>query len=322
MFEIIKNDITRVCVDAIVNAANPALSGGGGVDGAIHRAAGKGLDRECAALGGCPRGEARITAGYCLPCKYVIHTAGPVWSGGDKGEENILRACYRSSLELAQKHGCTSVAFPLISSGIYGYPVKDAYRIACEEIIDYLSSHEVDVYLVLMPQICDIIFEGTRRRFDKYVVKTAPMCAGYAMMRSCAKLTYADSAVNEEGQLSEDKIRSMLDESFARMLMRKIDEKQMTDAECYKRANVDRKLFSKIRSDEGYHPSKTTALAFAVALRLDEEETRELLAKAGYALSRSNIGDIIVEYYIAHKKYDIYEINETLFAYDMKLLGR
>lgn len=141
--QIVTGDITRLAVDAIVNAANESLLGGGGVDGAIHRAAGPALLEECRLVGGCPTGEARITRGYLLPAKFVIHTVGPVWRGGGSGEEASLASCYRSSLELAQRHGCRTIAFPAISTGIFGFPAERAAVIAAETVGAFLEGHDI-----------------------------------------------------------------------------------------------------------------------------------------------------------------------------------
>ena len=145
--KIVLADITTLKVDAIVNAANSTLLGGGGVDGAIHRAAGRGLLEECRTLGGCPAGQARITKGYNLPAKHVIHTVGPVWYGGNEGEPETLKSCYESSLALARENGCKTVAFPLISAGIYGYPHEEALRIAVETI--KAKGEDIDVTIAL-----------------------------------------------------------------------------------------------------------------------------------------------------------------------------
>ncbi len=307
--QIVRNDITKMQVDAIVNAANETLLGGSGVDGAIHQAAGPELLAECRTLHGCKTGQAKITKGYHLPAKFVIHTVGPVWEGGSYGERELLVSAYRSSLELALEHRCETVAFPLISSGVFGYPKDQALKVAVDTIGDFLLQHDMTVYLVIFDKAAHTIGgklfsdiaayiddryaeehtdsdeEQLRRRFR--VLASAPMPEAEAAPAA------APSSLNEALE--------MMDESFSQMLLRKIDEVGLTDAECYKRANVDRRLFSKIRSDIHYKPSKPTAMAFAVALELPLEEAREMLQKAGFAFS--------------------HEINEALFAFDQSLLG-
>ena len=327
--QIVRNDITKMQVDAIVNAANETLLGGSGVDGAIHQAAGPELLAECRTLHGCKTGQAKITKGYRLPAKFVIHTVGPVWEGGNYGERDLLVSAYRSSLELALEHRCETVAFPLISSGVFGYPKDQALKVAVDTIGDFLLQHDMTVYLVIFDKAAytiggklfsdiaayiddryveehtDSDVEQRRRRLR--ILASAPMPEAEAAPAA------APSSLNEALE--------MLDESFSQMLLRKIDEAGLTDAECYKRANVDRRLFSKIRSDIHYKPSKPTAMAFAVALELPLEEAREMLQKAGFAFSHASKFDIIVEYFIAHRNYNIFEINEALFAFDQSLLG-
>ena len=424
--QIVKGDITKMKVDAVVNAANTSLLGGGGVDGCIHRAAGRELLAECRTLGGCKTGDAKITKGYNLPCKYVIHTPGPIWHGGAYGERELLISCYNRSLALAEEHSCKTVAFPLISAGEYGYPKDKALETAVNTISGFLAAYDMTVYIVIkvpkgtVAKVYQDIFTKERSAYaipndaisstgdepvpGKYVQDVlqnnasdrgaaaypndatpstgdGPVPGKYVQdvqtystsnnnipetgensqqnvdisEQKGTKRTYYDknefqinkrlfsdilryidehySCANErlyesaclrqeaDEESSLKKALSKMDESFSQMLLRKIDEKGITDAECYKRANIDRKLFSKIRKNADYRPSKPTAVAFAVALELSPEETEELLRKAGYALSHSSRFDIIVEYFILNGKYNIFEINEALFAFDQSLLG-
>lgn len=379
---IVRNDITKMEVDAIVNAANTALCGGSGVDGAIHRAAGPELLAECRQLGGCARGHAKITKAYRLPGKYVIHTVGPVWQGGGHGECDVLASCYRSSLELALEYHCETIAFPLISSGVYGYPKTQALRIATKAICDFLQEQEMTVYLVLFDReafrIGQELFDSIAAYIDQQYVedhtdsadersrwrayrdlempvlqspgqpeplrqvmaaeppdkakrKKAPPKAKKRFFQKAFEKAASEApcamaaaplmpaAVQGDWSLA-DALRQM-DEGFSETLLRLIDQRGMTDAQCYKKANIDRKLFSKIRGNPAYRPSKATALAFAVALELSLNETEEFLRKAGFALSRSSKFDIIVEYFISRECYDVIMINEALFAFDQSLLG-
>ncbi len=348
--EIIRNDITKMRVDAIVNATNERLQASGGVDAAIHRKAGPELEEACRRLKGCKPGAAKVTGGYGLPAKYVIHTVGPVWHGGLFGEKKRLESCYRTSLELAKAHGCKSVAFPLISSGVYGYPKDKALRVAMDTITEFLMENDMLVYLVLFDQsafqISSKLFTSIQSYIDDHYVqrheerfrqlqireelecamcrpepepetareicdnRPAPAPRPASVYMSCPSQT-----------MSLNEVLNQIDESFSEMLLRKIDEKGMKDSACYKKANINRKLFSKIRSDRLYKPSKPTVLAFAIALELSLEETREMLQKAGFALSHSNKFDIIVEYFIQNEIYDIFQINEALFSFDQSLLG-
>ena len=327
---IVRNDITTMRVDAIVNAANESLLGGGGVDGCIHRAAGPELLAECRRLGRCRTGEAKLTRGYRLPCKYIIHTVGPVWHGGDHGEQEQLVSCYRTSLALARKHHCQTVAFPLISSGVYGYPKEQALRTAMDAIGAFLLEHDMTVYLVIFDrsayQISSRLFADIAAYIDDHYVdahtdfiRSRPCPASIPVETQMAP-SPAFSPASRPPRSLDDRLKH-LDAGFSETLLTRIDRSGKKDSEIYKRANVDRKLFSKIRSNPDYRPSKPTALAFAIALELDLTETRDLIARAGYALSRSSKFDVIIEYFISQRNYNIYEINEALFAFDQSLLG-
>ncbi len=330
-FSLVRNDIVNMRVDAIVNAANSSLAPGGGVCGAIFAAAGRtALEKACRAIGHCDVGDAVITPGFDLPARYVIHAVGPIWQGGSRGEADLLQSCYTRALHLARENGCESIAFPLISSGIFGYPKPQALRVAINAIEEFLLKYEMQVYLVIFDRaallISERLYENIQRYIDdRYVeLRAFPRQAAEALPHARQRAEQADlplaAPCATPGKRSLDDLLGHLDESFSRMLLRLIDEKGMTDVEVYKRANLDRKLFSKIRK-EGYNPSKQTALALAIALRLNLDETKDLLGRAGYALSHSNKFDIIIEYFIEEGVYDIFEINEALFAFEQRLLG-
>ncbi len=355
--KLVREDITKIKVDAVVNAANKTLLGGGGVDGAIHAAAGPRLLDECRTLGGCETGEAKITGGYNMPCKYIIHTVGPIWQGGGNNEEQLLYSCYRNSLELAtrEEYACESVAFPLISSGIYGYPKAQALRVAERAITDFLENSDITVYLIIFDkralEISEDIFGKIEQKVnDFYVAEREKADARRSAMHNIASFSLSappqrpkesrkkearaqdeeicgSAAAFEEPRLSKlesielDKDEEfVLDESFSEMLIRKIDELGLTDPQCYKKANVDRRLFSKIRSNPLYRPSKQTALALGIALELSVDELSELIGKAGYALSPSLLGDVIVLTCLKEGIYNIITINEILFKHDMPIL--
>lgn len=345
--QFVRNDITKMECDAIVNAANETLLGGGGVDGAIHRAAGPALLSECIQLHGCKTGCAKITKGYNLKCKYIIHTVGPVWHGGDRDEEKLLRSCYESSLRLAKEYNCKSIAFPLISTGVYGYPVSKGLKVAIDTAVNFLMENDMLIYIVFFGKdstaVGNNLISDLKQYIDDNYVE-AHTDPDFELMRSMHISNILDSceiqqvpynhvpqgdrvcsAALEETEKGNaplsDYLKNVKDESFSQMLLRKIDESGITDSECYHRANIDRKLFSKIRSNPNYRPAKPTVLAFCIALHLSLNETREMLMKAGYALSHSSVFDIVVEYFIINNIYDIYQINEALFELDQKLLG-
>ena len=356
---IVRNDITKLNVDAIVNAANTQLQMGGGVCGAIFSAAGANqLQAACDNLAPIQTGEAVITKGYGLSAKYIIHTAGPIYMDGTHDEEALLRACYKNSLDLAKKHKCESIAFPIISSGIYGYPKAEALSVATGEIGKWLRANDIEVFLVvydkasfaimqdLLSEIKAFIDENYIDEKDKRLGRVRHDSEGTRMLRLEAKeydevsshtrsLSEPQNLYQRIPGVFEDSLKTQvfqptaslnnlvvnLDEPFSATLLRLIDQKGKTDVEIYKRANLDRKLFSKIRAGKGYMPSKKTAVALAIALELSMGETNDLLKRAGFALSRSVVFDVIIEYFIARKRYDVFEINNVLFEYDQPLLG-
>ena len=336
--KIIRQDITKIKCDAIVDPTDVHYSHGGGVDAAIHDAASAELYHACVDQGKLEVGKAVITPAFSLPCKYVIHTVGPWWKGGENGEETLLRSCYYESLKLAIANKCKSIAFPLIASGTFGFPKDKVLKIAVDEIGNFLLENEMLVYIVVFDKtsysISEKLFTDIENYIDDHYVDTHAdygrdfICMEMPMEAPCARRSKAKRDAIEicasKTKLSEeglDDILKKLDESFSQMLLRKIDEKGITDAECYKKANVDRKLFSKIRSNVNYKPSKTTVIAFAIALELSLDETEDLLRKAGFALSHSNKFDVIIEYFITHGTYNIFEINEVLYQFDQSTLG-
>jgi O-acetyl-ADP-ribose deacetylase (regulator of RNase III) len=320
---IIRDDITTLHVEAIVNAANTDLQMGGGVCGAIFKAAGPGVMQAAAdALAPIKTGQAAITPGFDLPAKYVIHAAGPIYSHWRPEQAAAYLAdAYRNSLQLAADKGLVSIAFPLIASGIYGFPKDQAFQIATDTIRDFLETHELEVYLVVYDkdsfELSQALVDDVEAYIDEHYVDE-----NYVYRRD--EVVHAEAMMVPEMALDGLNIEDLignLDEPFGMALMRLIDAKGMTDVEVYKRANMDRKLFSKIRTGKDYVPSKRNVLALAIGLRLDLEETDELLERAGYAISHSQKGDVIVEYFILNGNYDIYEINGVLFEYDQPTLG-
>ncbi len=328
-FTIVRQDITKMKVDAIVNAANTDLAMGGGVCGAIFNAAGSvKLQEACDKVSPIKTGGAAITPGFKLPAKYVIHAAGPIYHQWNAEEnEKLLRSAYTESLKLAAKNKCGSIAFPLISSGIYGYPKEEALQVAVAAIKDFLAENDMDVYLVIFDRASFTVSEKLMGAVESYIDENYAD-SHFISRREISNVDYeeihtqfiAQKESLAASQILEDFIDN-LDEPFNTTLLRLIDAKGKTDSEVYKRANIDRKLFSKIRTGKGYMPSKRTILALAVSLELTLEETDDLLERAGYALSHSQKFDVIVEFFIVNGKYDIFEINEVLFKYDQPLLG-
>ncbi len=369
-FSIVRNDITRMKADAIVNTANPRPVVGAGTDAAVHRAAGPDLLEARRAIGDIPVGRTAVTPGFGLPARYVIHAVGPVWQGGEAGEEALLRQCYDSALARAAELGCASVAFPLLSAGIYGFPRDRALRVAESAFRAFLADHEMMIWLVVFDKgsfaVSEVLFRavesfldetyveeklkeeyrGSRRErgafrpfrsprreeaarrqeaereavlSDSVILSSAPAAPGIPIGPEEGKLPPLGAAGAGEEDLNAW-LRQM-DRGFSETLLALIDASGETDAAVYKRANVDRKLFSKIRSNPDYRPSKPTALAFAFALGLDLEGTRDLLARAGYALSHSSKFDLIVEYFLSRGVYDLFQVNEILFSFDQPLIG-
>lgn len=352
--QIVRNNIADMQVDAVVNAANSRLQMGSGVCGAIFNAAGaQELQHACNAIGGCPTGEAVITPGFQLPAKWIIHAVGPVWHGGDCGEEALLRSAYTSALKLAQEKQLRSIAFPLISSGIYGYPKNQALQVALSAIQSFLLEvYDMDAYLVVFDsrafQLSSKLSANIKSYIDEHYVRTAESAYASRRLRDeemgffnapCAAPNMPDDAASAPKALHceaaphaaapRSSLHSLIDrlsrrreETFSEMLLRLVDEKGFAkDSIVYKRANLDRSVFSKLRSNRNYTPSKSTALALAIALELNMDQTRDLLARAGYALSPSSLSDVIVSYFIENGQYDIFEINITLFEYNQPCLG-
>lgn len=353
---VVCEDISLMHVDAVVNAANPCLANDGfGVCGALFRGAGEERMAEaCAAIGGCPVGGAVATPGFDLPAKYVIHAVGPVWEGGRADEERQLLSCYASALDLAADLGASSIALPLVATGLFGVPVRLGFDVACRAVAAFLGAHDQDVLLVVPERrafdIGEALYSELERRIDDGIERRGDVCAAPGLAApgpagpclSAPGPAELDEAVpppvEPQGRLSRlassmrgrlkraapqelGELLGNLDASFSQTLLRLIDERGMSDAEAYRRANISRQLFSKIRSDSGYRPSKQTVLAFAVALELTLPETQDLLGRAGFALSHANAADVIVEYFIERGCYDLFLINEALFAFDQALLG-
>jgi O-acetyl-ADP-ribose deacetylase (regulator of RNase III)/DNA-binding Xre family transcriptional regulator len=327
--EIIREDITRLLTDAIVHSTNPKLKKGSGSSNAIFQLAGEeNLIQALKSKGYCAPGQAIITPGFNLSAKYIIHTVGPVWKGGFHQEAKQLESCYRSSLECALKYNLKSIAFPLISAGTYGYPKDEALKIAISTIQSFLFEHEMMVYLVVYDkqvyQLSTQLFNSVKQYIDDNYVEnslTGFRLRDYEMNSNEKSYSKKFMKLSNSNSLSIDDFIEQLDKSFSETLLILIDKKNMTDVETYKRANISKAHFSKIRSHKDYRPTKTTVLAFCIALHLNLDESDDLLEKAGFSLSNSSKLDLIVKYFITQKNFDIFEINKVLFEYDQTLLG-
>ena len=329
-FEIVRNDMTQMKVDAVVNSANPLACIGYGVDSALHAAAGPELFEARKKIGPIPVGSAVITPAFQLHAKYVIHTVGPLWQGGTNHEIDRVQDCYRNSLQLALDNNCTSIAFPLISTGTYGFPKSEALQIAISVVSEFLFLHEMQVFLVVYDKtsyaLSEKLFSSVSHFIDDHYVAEHQEVddtfdGTFFELRSP---TIQDKGrpvfKRNQSRRSLSDLMDHLDESFSQSLLRLIREKGKTDVEVYKRANIDRKLFSKIRSNTHYNPSKITVLSFAIALELNLDETKDLLGRAGFALSHCSKFDVIIAYLIQEKNYNVFEINEVLFAFHQDLL--
>ncbi|STO01732.1 O-acetyl-ADP-ribose deacetylase [[Eubacterium] infirmum] len=327
-FEIVRNDIVNMKVDAIVNTANPRPIIGAGTDKGVHDKAGAKLLLARKEIGNIATGEAVATSAFNLDAKYVIHTVGPIWKDGKSSEEKLLASCFRNSLEIAKRNSCESIAFPLISTGSYGFPKPLALQIAVREINAFLMKNEMQIYLVVFEkqsfELSEKLFKSVSSYIDANYVSDKINFEYKTSMMRC--LDYGEMLLNEPSQEfiaqmpNLDGLLNNLDKGFSETLLDLIDRTGKKDSEIYKKANVDRKLFSKIRNNVDYKPSKATAIAFAIALELNMDETNDLIARAGFTLSQSSKFDVIVKYFIENEKYDIFELNSTLFKFDQPLI--
>ena len=335
-FEIVRNDITNMRVDAIVNTANPRPVIGAGVDSMIHEKAGPKLLVARKKIGNIAVGTSAITDAYELKAKYVIHTVGPVWRGGFLGESMLLRSCYDSALVLALEKGCQSIAFPLISTGNYGFPKDKALQIAISVFSSFLLEHEMQIYLVVFDRtsfkLSEKLFQGVASYIDENYADTRPKVTFTAREpRRRRDMDVCESAVLREclpcepvstsKAMSLEDMLKQADTGFTETLLKLIDKAGKKDSEVYKRANLSKQHFSKIRNNPDYKPTKPTAISLALALELDLEATKDLIGRAGYALTNSSKFDLIIQYFIERGNYNVVEINMALYEFDQMLIG-
>lgn len=343
-FLMIRNDITKVTADAIVNPANRNLLQGSGTSRAIYQAAGEQeLTAACEAIGYCEPGRAVCTPAFGLSAKYVFHAVCPAWHGGGFGEAEQLAGAYHSALKLAAEYHCESVAFPLLSSGNYGYPKEQAFRIAVDTITQYVMEHDLTVYLVLYDRhslaVSRKLFTSVEEYInDHYVAQNDESYQFDRRRRESVERrrwrleeeatpmleTAAAPPPPATAPIAARSLEHLMDnlgESFTTRLLRLIDERGLKDSTVYKQSNISRQHFSKIQCNRDYNPKKKTVLAFAVGLHLSEDETIDLLKSAGYAFSDGSKRDWIVRYCLEQKIYNINQVNTLLFEYDQEQLG-
>ncbi len=313
----IQEDITRIKVDAIVDPTDSWFSGSGGTDYAIHRAAGPGLQEELQFLSPLETGKAVITSGYDLSAKYIIHTVGPIWEGGDNNEAELLADCYRNSMKLALGKGCRSIAFPIISGGTFGFPNDDALQIAKSVISDCLQDNDLLVYIVahrlhtfnLGAKLFSDVSRFVKENYIELDVATPAIEAPISDVQHSAD--YLDLDLSE---MLKNK-----SETFSCMLDRLRDEQGLSGPDLYKKAWVNKTVYSKIMNNINYQPAKITAVAFGLALELPWERFTELVGSAGYAMTRTSKFDIVIEYLVKQKKYNVEEVNAVLYELDPDL---
>lgn len=342
-FEIVRNDITNMQVDAIVNTANPRPIIGSGTDTMVHQKAGPRRLLAWQKIGDIARGSAAITPAYNLNAQYVIHTVGPVWLDGTQGEEDLLRSCYDNSLKLALEHDCHSIAFPLISTGNYGFPKDKALQIAIAAFSTFLLEHEMQIYLVVFNRdayrLSEKLFHSVASYIDENFVDACELAVAednrrWSRRRRELYLREKQTMQEERMQapcaasISElpcvDDLDSFLkkkDTGFVEALLDLIKKNGHKNSTIYKRANMSKQHFSKLINNPSVNPTKPTAIALALALELDLGQTKDLIGRAGYTLTNSSIFDLIIQYYIEHKSYNVVEINITLYEFDQSLLG-
>lgn len=350
-FKIVRNDITHVKADVIVNTANPKPIYASGTDLAIFQAAGADeLLAERKKVGCIERGDIAVTGAYALNAKYIIHTVGPIWVDGKHNEFETLESCYAKSLQKALELGCDSIAFPLISTGVYGVPKDKALQIAVSVFSRFLLENEMQIILVvfdkksfqlsgqLVGEIDSFIdanyirqkrrTEYSRRPFSRSRIES-DITYDSEVYEECSRYTEAEESEPEllmsvpipEKAMSLEEELENVGMSFHDKLFELIGESGMDNKDVWKRANLDRKHFSKIQCDEKYHPKKKTVMALCIALELDLEQAKDLLARADWAFSPSSKVDLIVQKAIIDKQYDIMQLNLTLFKYTNEILG-